>query len=63
MPHLACFCTQSRAKGCKMGTNCRFLPPAFLRITPCENELFAADGQFMAREGSHNVKICADNFT
>ena len=36
------------------------LPPA---TTPCENRLFAADGHIMAREGSHNVKICAEYFT
>ena len=37
--------------------------PFSLAITPCENELFAADGQIMVREGSHNVKIYAENFT
>ncbi len=30
---------------------------------PCENELFAAEGRIVARGGSHNVKICAVNFT
>ena len=30
--------------------------PFSVATTPCENELFAADGQFMEREGSHNVK-------
>ena len=37
--------------------------PFSLATTPCENELFAADGQIMVREGSHNVKIHAENFT
>ena len=37
--------------------------PFSLAITPCENELFAADGQIMVREGSHNVKIYVENFT
>ena len=37
--------------------------PFSLATTPCENELFAADGQFMAREGSHNVKISTEIFT
>ena len=37
--------------------------PFSLATTPCENELFAADGQFMEREGSHNVKKCTNYFT
>jgi len=39
------------------------LVPYFSATTPCENELFAADGQIMAREDSHNVKIYTENFT
>ncbi len=30
--------------------------PYFRETTPCENELFATDGQIISREGSHNVK-------
>jgi len=37
--------------------------PFSLATTPCENELFAPDGQMMARKGSHNVKICVESFT
>ena len=37
--------------------------PYFLTTTPCENELFAGDGQIAEREGSHNVKIHAENLT
>jgi len=37
--------------------------PFSVATTPCENELFAADGQFMEREGSHNVKKCTNYFT
>jgi len=37
--------------------------PFSLATTPCKNELFAADGQFTAREGSHNVKNLTENFT
>ena len=36
------------------------LPPC---NNPCENGLFAGDGQIVAREGSHNVKIYAENLT
>ena len=39
------------------------LVPYFSATTPCENELFAADGQIMAREDSHNVKIYGKKFT
>ena len=39
------------------------LTPCFLATTPCENEIFAGDGQIAARKGSHNVKIYAENFT
>ena len=37
--------------------------PYFLTTTPCENELFAGDGQIAEREGSHNVKNYAENLT
>ena len=39
------------------------LTPCFLATTPCENEIFAADGQIAEREGSHNVKFFAKIFT
>ena len=35
----------------------------FLSTTPCENQLFVADGRIMARKGSHNVKKRAEIFT
>ena len=35
----------------------------FPATTPCENGLFAGDGQIVAHEGSHNVKIHAEDFT
>ncbi len=34
--------------------------PFSLATTPCENELFAADGQIIQRGDSHNVKISTD---
>lgn len=39
------------------------LHPLLPNNNPCKNELFAADGQIVAREGSHNVKKYAENFT
>jgi len=56
VPHLACFLCEIRAKSGKMVCQMPLLCLNFLPSTPCENELFAADGQIMAREGSHNVK-------
>ena len=40
-----------------------YTTPYFRETTPCENGLFATDGQIISREGSHNVKKHADFFT
>ena len=56
MRHLARVCPRLRAKSGKMACQMTLIIPYFLATTPCENELFATDGQIMAGKGSHNVK-------
>ncbi len=63
MRHLARVCPRLRAKSGKMACQMTLIIPYFLATTPCENELFATDGQIMEGKGSHNVKKRAVFFT
>ena len=60
---LSTFLGQKGAKSPKMAWQMPLLAPYFPTTTPCENGLFAADGQIVARESRHNVKKRADFFT
>ncbi len=57
------FVIKRRANSGKMARQVPHLTLSLPATTPCENELFAADGQMMQREGSHNVKKRAEIFT
>ena len=59
MRHFAHVLPKTRAKSGKNGVPEAALTPYVRAKKPCKNGLFAADGQIIAREGSHNVKICS----
>jgi len=63
VPHLARFCAKRQVKSGKKPCQVTSSASTFHATTPCENELFAADGQIVEREGSHNVKIYTEYFT
>ncbi len=57
------FCAKRRAKRGKRRVGCHFSPLTSLQQPLARMGLFAGDGQIVAREGSHNVKIYAENLT
>ena len=63
MRHFAWVFDRKWGESGKMAWQMSLLPPLFPAANPCENELFAAEGQIMVCAGSHNVKIYTENFT
>ena len=63
MRHLAHVLYQKTGKSGKKARQMPTLAALSPATTPCENELFAAEGRNTEREGSHNVKKRTENFT